>query len=73
MSLSEGRVEQMVRDATKHQSCIPCHTTLDGYQAVCRGFFELRNTMEHANSTLQIAERLGFIEFMEPPKEPDYS
>jgi len=67
--LTPGRVEQMLRDATKRQSCIPCHATLDGPQAICRGYYELRDSLEYANATLQIAERLGFVEFMEPPKE----
>src|ERR1017187_5870798 len=28
MNLSEGRVESMVQEATKRDSCIPCHETL---------------------------------------------
>jgi hypothetical protein len=58
MHLNEGRVEQMVRDATRLESCIPCHQTLDGKQAVCRGFYE-----RHATAPLQIAARLGYLEF----------
>jgi len=58
MHLEEGRVEQMVRDAKKKESAITCHETLDGKQAVCRGFFE-----RHATQPLQIAERLGYIEW----------
>lgn len=56
MHLEEGRVEQMVHQATRRDSCIPCHKTLDGQQAVCRGFFT-----KHKTSLLQLAERLGVI------------
>lgn len=60
MQLNEGRVESMIADATKADSCIPCHNTLSGKQAVCRGFFE-----RHATTPLKIAERMGFIKFQE--------
>jgi hypothetical protein len=46
----------MVRDATRRDSCIPCHETLGGDDWVCRGFFDL-----HATAPLQIAERLGCV------------
>jgi hypothetical protein len=62
MNLSEGRVESMVREATRLESCIPCHSTLGGYQAVCRGFYE-----NHPTQPLQLAHRLGFIVFQELP------
>lgn len=43
MNLEPGRVKQMVRDATKAESCIPCHETIHGQaegEAICRGFYE---------------------------------
>lgn len=58
MCLQDGRVEQMVRAATRAESCIPCHETLEGLQAVCRGFHE-----RHATQPLQVAQRLGYIEY----------
>jgi hypothetical protein len=62
MQLEPGRVEGMVRDATADDSCIPCHSTLylsgRPEHAVCRGFFD-----RHATAPLQIAERLGMIEW----------
>lgn len=64
MHLEKGRVEQMVKQATEAESCIPCHQTLEGEQAVCRGFFN-----KHRTSPLQIAERLGFIKFVKPPRK----
>ena len=64
MHLEPGRVEDMVCEATRNDSCIPCHQTLDGKQAVCRGFFD-----KHATSPLQVAERMGFVEFVDPPKK----
>lgn len=58
MNLRDGRVEDMVEIATKSESAIICHATLDGDNAVCRGFFD-----QHKTSTLQIAERMGIVEF----------
>lgn len=63
MHLDEGRVEDMVAQATAAESCIPCHQTLDGQQAVCRGFYN-----KHKTQPLQIAERLGFVLEVDPPK-----
>lgn len=60
MDLEPGRLEQMIRDATAAESCIPCHkTTYDHHpqEAVCRGFF-----LRHKTQPLQVAERLGLIE-----------
>lgn len=64
MNLQPGRVEQMVADATKNESCIPCHCTLGGAEAVCRGFYE-----RHPTSPLQIAQRLDRIELVDPHEE----
>ena len=61
MHLRPGRVEQMVKEAVRKESCITCHSTLDTVcPAVCRGFFDRYKT-----APLQIAERLGYIEEME--------
>lgn len=56
MSLRRGRVRDMVRAATKDESAIICHESLDGDRAVCRGFFDRFPTQP-----LQVAERLGLI------------
>lgn len=63
MHLKEGRVEEMIEQATNDESAIICHSTLDGDNAVCRGFYD-----KHPTAPLQIADRLGFIEFVEPPR-----
>jgi hypothetical protein len=60
MNLRTGRVDSMVTEAVKNDSTIVCHATLDGDNAACRGFFE-----QHKTAPLQIAERLGYIEFQE--------
>ena len=60
MMLNPGRVAEMVREATRHESAIICHDTLHRDNAVCRGFFD-----NHPTSPLQIAERLGLLEFDE--------
>jgi hypothetical protein len=51
---------KMVRMATSADSAIICHDTLGGPNAVCRGFFD-----RHATAPLQIASRLGLVEFQE--------
>lgn len=59
----------MVRDAKRAESCIPCHSTIyrdDVQPAVCRGFFD-----RHATQPLQVAERLGMIDF-DPVPEADH-
>ena len=56
MDLRAGRVRQMVDEAREHQSAIVCHSTLDGDNAVCRGFFD-----RFATAPLQIAERCGLV------------
>lgn len=40
MQLKSGRVRGMVDDSLRDDSFIPCHKTLDGQQAVCRGFYD---------------------------------
>jgi hypothetical protein len=50
----------MVAGSVKNDAAIPCHETLDGGNSVCRGFFDRNET-----APLQIAERLGFIEWTE--------
>lgn len=59
MHLNPGRLAGMVREAKADDAgSITCHSTLDGEHAVCRGFFD-----RHATAVLQIAERLGYIEW----------
>jgi hypothetical protein len=62
MDLEPGRVAGMVRDAKASDSTIVCHSTLylsgKPQHAGCRGFFD-----RHATTPLQIAERLGMVEW----------
>jgi hypothetical protein len=60
MHLDPGRVEEMVQGATQGNSTIVCHETLGGLEAACHGFYKL-----HSTSILQVAERLGFLEWQE--------
>lgn len=46
---------------TRNDSTIVCHQTLDGDNAACRGFFD-----NHKTAALQIAERLGLIQEIDP-------
>ena len=56
MDLRPGRVRQMRDEARENDAAIVCHQTLDGDNAVCRGFFDRWPT-----TPLQLAERLGLI------------
>jgi len=56
MDLNPGRVQGMIRDSVRKQSAIICHQTLDGDEAVCRGFYD-----QHKTQPLQIAERLELV------------
>lgn len=60
MRLAPGRLAGMVRDAKAAESAIICHSTLYGEasNAVCHGFFK-----RHPTQPLQVAERLGLIEW----------
>ena len=40
MSLRAGRLRGMIEGSIADDSCIPCHKTLDGERAVCRGFWD---------------------------------
>lgn len=54
MELKPGRVAGMVREAIANDSFIPCHKTLDGERAVCRGFYD-------AHGTATLGCRLGVL------------
>ena len=41
MHLEPGRVKGMVDASLRNDTAIVCHDTLNGAQAVCRGFFDL--------------------------------
>ena len=64
MALRSGRLKDMVAQVQRDQGCIPCHQTLDGDNAVCRGQFDKVKTQP-----LQVAERLGLVEFVQPTTE----
>lgn len=63
MQLRPGRVRQMIDDSLAADSFIPCHKTLDGERAVCRGFYD-----RHRRNTLgcRLGAIIGVIEV-----EPD--
>ena len=54
MELNPGRVRGMVDESLQNDSFIPCHKTLDGERAVCRGFYD-----RHATNSMGC--RLGAI------------
>jgi len=57
MHLKPGRVREMVDGATKEDSAIICHSTLEGDNAVCRGFYDRYRT-----TPLVLAKALGVVE-----------
>jgi len=63
MRLEAGRVQEMVQGALADDSAIICHDTLDGDQAVCRGFHDAYST-----TPLQLAERLGMLVEIDSPR-----
>jgi hypothetical protein len=64
MSLSPGRLRDLIDDNREADSALTCHETLMiDEQAICRGFFDL----DPKTQPLQVAERIGIITFVEPP------
>jgi hypothetical protein len=68
MSLSPGRLRQLVDQARREGGYIVCHSTLPHYRsgtrpAICRGFADRYSTWQ-----LQVIARLwGFVELDPPP------
>lgn len=63
MSLSPGRLRDLIEQNRSNDSALTCHETLEIDNAICRGFFDL----EPKTTPLQLAERIGIITFVEPP------
>lgn len=59
MQLHPGRLAGMVRDSLAGDSCIPCHKTLEGERAVCRGFYDRH---KQASMMLRFGEIVGVVE-----------
>lgn len=68
MNLMPGRVREMVEECRREGRHVVCHKTLGPRAAVCRGFWET----QPLSPELQIAERLGFIEFEEEGGRSDH-
>ncbi len=66
MKLQPGRVRGMVEAVVADDSFTTCHQTLDGEYppALCHGM-----TDRHAGQIVRIAERMSFIERVDPPKK----
>ena len=62
MNLNEGRLKEMTDSTDRGDTNVVCHQTLsDRWGAFCKGSVDRR-----AGQSVQIAERLGFIEFVTP-------
>lgn len=62
MHLRPGCVASMVSESIANDSFIPCHKTLDGERAVCRGFWDSYHTMTLG---CRLASVVGLIEVEE--------
>lgn len=58
MHLEPGRLRDLVDQALRDDTAIVCHDTLEGDNAVCRGFYD-----HHSTNPLRMAERLNLIEW----------
>jgi len=66
--LKPGRRAEMVRSARADEGHIPCHETYGKTPSICRGFWDL----PHQPAPLQIADRLGFVEYVDPPAKEEF-
>jgi hypothetical protein len=64
MRLQSGRVREMVDEAREADAAIICHKTLDGPNAVCRGFADRWPTLP-----LKVAAALDVIEMIDPEED----
>ena len=64
MDLRAGRLRGMIDQARGDDSAVVCHATLDGDNAICRGFFD-----RYPTTPLQLADRLGLITYLDPEPE----
>lgn len=60
MRLKPGRVDEMIAAADRDDSVIVCHSTLDGDNAVCRGYYDRRSS-----ATLRLAVAVDRIKFVD--------
>jgi len=70
MELRPGRLADLVQQNRARDAAVPCHSTLDDEQALCRGYVDAYT--QHS-ATLQLAHRLNVIRYVPPPPkgEPD--
>ncbi len=67
MRLQPGRVDDMVNHCIENDTVIPCHSTLDGPRSICRGLYDVHRD---DITVMQLAERIGVMEFDDPPDKP---
>ncbi len=65
MDLDPGRVDGMVAACKAENTVIPCHQTLDGPRAVCRGLWDVHRI---DIPILRLAAAMGVVEFTPPPE-----
>jgi hypothetical protein len=65
MNLMPGRLADIVKANRDADGALVCHSTIDGDNAICRGFYETVLTWP-----LQVAQRLGLVREVDPPSWP---
>lgn len=69
MNLSPGRFADMVQSVKDDDGFVVCHKTLDwDTGAICHGSFDRIKT-----TPIQLAERLGYIRWVDPDDDHEYS
>lgn len=65
--VSDERCSQILRDCARTGNHFLCHKgTLMNEDIVCRGFYDEGIGHDRPNQALQVAHRLGLVDFTEP-------
>jgi hypothetical protein len=62
MQLTPGRLKNLIAANLQADSALICHDTLQGDNAICRGFFDRYET-----TPIQLAIRLDKVTYVDPP------
>jgi hypothetical protein len=69
MHLDEGRLESMVRETDRHDSNVICHQS-EGLMGNIKGQVWCKGSVDRrAGQLIRIAERLGMIKEVDPPRK----
>jgi hypothetical protein len=64
--VSERRAADIIRECARKDTHFICHrATMNGFEAVCRGFYD-----QSTSQMIRIAQRLNGLEFIDVPERP---